>query len=231
MAARKSIAILQSNYIPWKGYVDMMASVDEFIFYDEMQFTKNDWRNRNKIKTPQGLHWLSIPVGAAIHRRICDVSISDPRWSDRHWNTLEANYRRSPFFDEVGAWLRPLYAAGMDNLSEINQALLAGVCAYLGIDTRLSRSSDYVLEGDKTEKLVNLCRQAGATEYVTGGAARDYLDETLFAQAGIGLSYFDYTGYPPYPQLWGEFVHEVSVVDLLFNCGRNAAKYMKYVNK
>ncbi|MFD2643984.1 WbqC family protein [Pseudomonas japonica] len=231
MGREKSIAILQSNYIPWKGYVDMIACVDEFIFYDEMQYTKNDWRNRNKIKTPQGLQWLSVPVGGAIHRRICDVTVSDSRWAVRHWNTLEANYRRSPFFDEISGWLRPLYTSGLDNLSEINQALLGAICNYLGISTRLSRSTDYVLEGDKTERLINLCKQAGATEYVTGGAARAYLEEGLFAREGIKVTYFDYSGYPDYAQLWGDFVHEVSVLDLLFNCGPNAATYMKFVQK
>jgi len=231
MSNHKSVAILQSNYIPWKGYVDMMASVDEFIFYDEMQFTKSDWRNRNRIKTPQGLHWLSIPAGSSIQRRICDVNVTDPRWASRHWVTLEANYRRSTCFEEVSEWLQPLYASGLDNLSEINQSLLQGVCTYLGITTRLSRSSQYLLEGDRTEKLVNLCKQAGATEYVTGGAARAYIDEGLFTQEGIKLTYFDYAGYPAYPQLWGDFVHEVSILDLLFNCGPEAATYMKHVSK
>jgi hypothetical protein len=227
----KSLAILQSNYIPWKGYVDLMARVDEFIYYDEMQYTKNDWRNRNKIKTPQGLHWLSIPAGADIHRRICDVSINDPRWAAKHWSTLEANYRRSPCFDEIAAWLEPLYANALDNLSDVNQSLLEGICKFLGISTRLRRSTDYVLEGGKSEKLVNLCKQAGATEYVTGGAARSYIDEGLFAQEGITVTYFDYAGYPPYPQLWGDFVHEVSILDLLFNCGSETAAYMKHVHK
>ncbi|WP_425929922.1 WbqC family protein [Pseudomonas sp. NyZ201] len=231
MDKKKSIAILQSNYIPWKGYVDMMACVDEFIYYDEVQYTKNDWRNRNKIKTPQGLHWLSIPVGSAIHRRICDVTVSDPRWAVRHWNTLEANYRRSAFFEEITAWLKPLYMSGLDHLSEINQSFLHGICQYLEITTQLSRSTDYVLEGTQTGKLVNLCKQAGATEYVTGAAARVYIEEELFAREGIRLTYFDYGGYPGYSQLWGDFVHEVSVLDLLFNCGPNAATYMKYVKR
>lgn len=231
MAGDKTIAILQSNYIPWKGYIDMIAHVDEFIFYDEMQYTKGDWRNRNKIKTPNGAQWISVPVGIDIHRRICDVTVTDPRWAEKHWTTLELNYRRSRHFEEIAQWLRPLYETPFTHLSEINQSLLAAICHYLGIGTRLSRSTDYVLRGDRNARLVDICEQAGASRYVTGAAARDYLDESLFAEAGISLSYFDYSGYPPYPQLWGDFLHEVSILDLLFNCGQDAASYMKHVLK
>ena len=226
----KRIAIVQSNYIPWKGYFDMIASVDEFVLYDDAQFTKNDWRNRNKIKTPKGAEWLSIPVGQGIDRRIRDVELPESDWRIRHWRSLEANYRRAPHYAEVAAILEPHYLGSLSRtLSEFNRALIATVCGYLGVRTRLSNSWDYQLNGGKTERLVDLCAQAGAGEYVSGPAAKDYIEERAFADRSVRLSWFDYSGYPEYPQMWGAFRHDVSVLDLLFNCGRDAPKYMKHV--
>ena len=225
----KKIAIVQSNYIPWKGYFDLIASVDEFILYDDMQFTKNDWRNRNKIKTPHGLTWLTVPVGTDISRRIRDVEIHASVWQAKHWKTLCANYARAPFFDEVAAWLAPLYLDKQHaSLSGLNRKLIEAVCRYLGISTQLSNSWDYVLGEGKTERLVNLCRQTCATEYVSGPAAFDYLDAAQFSASGIRLTWFDYAGYPEYAQLWGAFEHGVTVLDLLFNCGKNSLYYMKH---
>ncbi len=229
-APMKRVASIQSNYIPWKGYFDMIAAVDEFIFYDHVQYTKKDWRNRNRIKTPQGLFWLTIPVGADIRRRICDVLLRDKAWGPAHWRVLEANYRRARFFDEVAAWLAPLYLQNKhSHLSTSNRAFVEAICAYLGIRTKLEWSYNYRIEGDRTESIVNLCAQAGATEYVVGPAARAYLDETAFATRGITVTWFDYGGYPPYPQLWPPFEHQVSILDLLFNCGPSSPRYMKHV--
>ena len=226
----KRIAILQSNYIPWKGYFDLIAAVDEFVLYDDVQFTKNDWRNRNRIKTPRGLEWLSIPVGQDIGRRIRDVELPDPRWQEKHWRTLEANYRRAAHFAEVAAVFEPLYRGRRHtHLSALNRELIEAVCGYLGIRTRLSNSWDYELAGDRVERLVELCLQAGADEYVTGPSARTYLDQSAFARRGINVAWFDYTGYSEYPQLWGGFSHEVTILDLLFNCGTDAVRYMRFV--
>ncbi|MBV6288748.1 WbqC family protein [Pseudomonas aegrilactucae] len=226
----KQVAILQSNYIPWKGYFDLIAAVDEFIVYDDMQYTKNDWRNRNRIKTPNGLEWLTIPAGQDISRRIRDVELAPGNWQAKHWKSLTANYAKAPYFHEVAQWLRPLYLDQQHgNLSQLNLLLIQAVCDYLGITTRISRSWDYALGEGKTERLVDLCQQAGATHYVSGPAARDYLDERLFSDSGISLGWFDYDGYPTYPQQWGEFSHAVSILDLLFNCGPQAAQYMRFV--
>jgi hypothetical protein len=225
----KRVAILQSNYIPWKGYFDMIASVDEFILYDDMQYTKNDWRNRNRIKTPQGVQWLTIPVGDHISRRIRDVTL-DAHWQGKHWKTLEANYRRAAHFDEIAQWLRPLYLEESHaDLSGANRRFIEAVCGYLHIPTVITNSWDYELGQGKTERLAGLCRQAGASEYVSGPAAKDYIDASVLTGAGIELTWFDYSGYPVYPQLWGAFAHDVSILDLLFNCGRGARRYMKHV--
>ena len=225
----KKVAILQSNYIPWKGYFDMIAAVDEFILYDDMQFTKNDWRNRNQIKTPQGVQWLTVPVGKDIGRRIRDVAL-DARWQVKHWKSLESNYRRAPHFDEIAAWLETLYIAeSYANLSQLNRRFIEAICDYFCIKTSVTNSWDYVLCEGKTERLVDLCVQAGGTEYISGPAAKDYIDEAVFADRGIKLTWFEYAGYPEYPQLWGQFAHGVTILDLLFNCGKDAHRYMRYV--
>ena len=225
----KKVAILQSNYIPWKGYFDMIAAVDEFILYDDVQFTKNDWRNRNKIKTPRGVEWISVPVGQNIGRRICDVTLPSRGWQEKHWKTLEANYRRAPFFKEVAKVIEPLYRGrSYAGLSELNSVLIEAICRYLNIQTKLSHSWDYSMAEGRVERLIDICIKAGATHYISGPAAKDYLDESAFSSHGIRISWFDYSGYPEYPQLWGAFEHRVCILDLLFNCGHSSNRYMKY---
>ena len=227
----KKIAILQSNYIPWKGYFDMIAAVDEFIIYDDVQFTKNDWRNRNKIKTPKGLEWLSIPVGQGINRRIRDVVIANSLWQDKHWKSIEANYSRAPHFDEVSSFLKPIYDKRAYNyLSQINRELIEAVCVFLGISTKIRNSWDYELGEGKTERLVDLCIQAGANEYISGPSAKNYINPQIFTEKEIKLTWFEYNNYPDYVQLWGGgFQHGVSIIDLLFNCGKASPHYMKYI--
>ena len=228
----KKVAILQSNYIPWKGYFDMIAAVDEFIVYDDMQYTRRDWRNRNKIKTPQGTTWLTVPVRVKgqYFQKIRHTEIDGTAWQRQHWRSLTQHYARAPHFAEIAAWLEPLYMEEeYTHITALNCALLTAVCRYLGIATKISMSWDYELMEGKTERLADLCRQAGGTEYISGPAAKDYIVEDVFRDMGIGLTWFDYEGYPEYPQLWGEFTHFVSVLDLLFNCGKNSPRYMRYV--
>jgi WbqC-like protein family len=228
--AGKKIAILQSNYIPWKGYFDLIAAVDEFIIYDDVQFTKNDWRNRNKIKSPRGLEWLSIPVGQNISRRICDVELPTTDWRQQHWNKLHDAYRTCSYYTEVETLLGPFYqSARIGTLTELNRGLIEAICGYMGIATKISYSWDYPSGVGKTERLVDLCRQTEASEYISGPAAKAYLDESLFASNGIDVRWFDYSGYPEYTQLFGEFEHGVTVLDLLFNCGNESPSYMKHV--
>lgn len=228
----KKVAILQSNYIPWKGYFDMIAAVDEFILYDDMQYTRRDWRNRNQIKTPQGVQWLTVPVlvKGKYHQKIRDTEIDGVDWAAAHWKTLEQNYRRAPHFSDIAEWLKPLYIEETyTHLSRMNRRFIEAVCRYLGIQTAITHSWDYTMVDGKTERLADLCVQAGATEYISGPAAKDYVDQTIFSNLGIRLTWFDYAGYPEYPQLWGDFSHGVTVLDLLFNCGKDAPRYMRYV--
>lgn len=228
----KKVAIVQSNYIPWKGYFDMIAAVDEFILYDDMQYTRRDWRNRNQIKTPQGVQWVTVPVlvKGKYHQKIRETEIDGTDWASAHWKTLAQNYRRTPHFNEIAAWLEPLYLkTPFTHISQLNRHFIEAICDYLAIKTTITSSWDYTLVDGKTERLANLCVQAAGTEYISGPAARDYVDEKVFADMGVKLTWFDYTGYPEYPQLWGEFSHGVTILDLLFNCGKDAPRYMRHV--
>lgn len=224
----KKVAILQSNYIPWKGYFDIIASVDEFIIYDDMQYTKRDWRNRNKIKTAQGLQWLTVPVKVSgrYFQKINETEVVDDGWWENHWKAIEYNYRKAPFFENMSPIFKPLFKK-YDLLSELNYSFIQAVCEFLKISTKITWSSDYKLGEGKTEKLVSLCQQAEATEYVSGPAAINYIDTEFFTAANIKLSYVDYQNYPEYPQLFLPFEHGVSILDLIFNAGPETTKYMK----
>lgn len=212
----------------------MMAAVDEFILYDDMQYTRRDWRNRNQIKTPQGLQWLTVPVlvKGKYHQKIRETEIDGADWAAAHWKALVQNYKRTPHFESVAAWLKPIYLGeSFTHISELNRRLIEQVCFYLGIKTKITNSWDYTLADGKTERLAELCRQAGGTEYISGPAAKGYIDEQLFTDLNIKLTWFDYAGYPEYPQQWGDFFHGVTILDLLFNCGSDAHQFMRYVKR
>jgi len=228
----KKVAIVQLNYIPWKGYFDMIAAVDEFVLYDDMQYTRRDWRNRNQIKTPQGLQWLTVPVKVKgrYFQTIKETEIDGMDWAKLHWKSLCQNYRRAKYFDAMAQELEPLYLqTEYTHLSQLNRELIEWVCSQLGIKTIITNSCNYKLIEGKTERLVELCCQVGGTEYISGPAAHGYIDENIFKKNGVKLTWFDYAGYPKYPQLWGEFINTVTILDLLFNCGNEAPRYMRYI--
>jgi hypothetical protein len=225
----KKVAILQSCYIPWKGFFDLVRRVDEFILYDDAQYTKRDWRNRNRIKTPNGPLWLTIPVetkGKYLDA-IKDMRVSDRHWNERHWRSIQASYSRAPYFDRCKPALEELFrGCTSESLSEINFRFISHFCTTLSIPTAITWSMDYKMVDRRTERLVGLCQQAGATEYLTGPAARAYIDASLFAAAGITLTYMDYNGYPEYEQLYPPFDHHVSIIDLLVHVGPDAVAHM-----
>jgi len=226
----KKVAILQSNYVPWKGYFDIIHSVDEFILYDEVQYTTDDWRNRNLIKTPAGTAWISIPVSRKDHltKKISEMTVGDRDWARRHWERIKQTYRDAPCFSALAPTLQSLYdaAAGEEFLSAVNFRFLKAICQLLGVTTKLSWSASYPGVGHKTERLVSICSQAGADVYLSGPAARSYIDESEFEKRSMNVEWMDYAGYPEYPQLFGPFTHQVSVLDLLFNTGPDAAFYI-----
>lgn len=228
----KKVAILQSNYIPWKGYFDLINSVDEFIIYDQMQYTKNDWRNRNKIKKANGLHWLTIPVKqGSLSQRIDETEVVDHKWVTSHLLTIKQFYSKAACFKESIHVLEELYnTCNFSRLSDINFHFMKGVCDYLGIKTKISWSHEYGLIEGKTERLVDLVLKVGGTEYLSGPAAKDYIQDDLFKEAGIKLTWMDYSNYPVYKQLYETFDHGVSIVDLILNVGSDSRSYMKTFN-
>ncbi|MBV8490709.1 MAG: WbqC family protein [Candidatus Eremiobacteraeota bacterium] len=230
MSARR-IAIVQSNYIPWKGYFDLIASVDEFVLFDDVQYTRRDWRNRNKIKTKDGLVWLTIAVEVKgkYFQAIDETRIADPRWIDSHLGALRGAYARAPFFKEEWAWVEPLYRSleGAELLSAVNRTLIEGICTRLGIGTPIRASRDVPHGDGKNDRLIDICRALGASAYLSGPAARDYIDEALWRERGIEVEYKSYDGYREYPQLYGAFEHGVSILDVLFNTGPQAAAYIR----
>jgi hypothetical protein len=230
VARPKRLAILQSNYIPWKGYFDIINSVDEFWIYDCFQYTRYDWRNRNRIKTPHGVKWLTIPVKARNHfnLRIDEVHASDNHWRRRHWQTLLYCYSRAPHFHRYRDIFESFYLSTAEtSLSQINETLIRIICDLLGIKTRILSVTQPEHRQDKTSRIIRLCKQAGASSHLFGPSARNYLNIRLFRQSGLQDVWMDYSGYPEYEQLYPPFVHEVSILDLLFAVGPDAPLYMR----
>lgn len=226
----KKIVITQSNYIPWKGFFDAINLADEFVFYDDMQFTRRDWRNRNQIKTKDGVKWLTVPVEVKgkYFQKIKDTKISDQNWSKNHWDIITHSYVKSEFFKEYKDIFQDLYLGRQyEFLSEVNYTFTKAVCELLGIGTNIRYSDEFNLLEEKTERLVDICKKLGGTDYYSGPAAKAYMDESKFENENIKVHYFDYSGYPEYKQLYGEFTHAVSILDLIFNEGPNAKKFMK----
>jgi hypothetical protein len=222
------VAILQSNYIPWKGYFDIIHDVDLFIFYDDVQYTVRDWRHRNKVKTAKGTEWLSIPAGEDRNRLICDVVLNDASWQAKHWRTLQQNYGRCPHFGCYQSYFERLYLGReWASLSELNHHLIKHIShEFLGIRTEFADSRSWSVGGQKMDRLLDLVVQSGATTYLSGPAARDYIDPERFTQAGVWLEWKGYNGYPAYPQRFPPFEHGVSILDLLFNVGPAAPWYI-----
>lgn len=225
------VAIVQSNYIPWKGYFDLINMADHFVLYDEVQFTRRDWRNRNTIKTASGPLWLTIPVEVKgrFHQSIAETRVADSSWAETHWKSIRHAYAKAPGFGERQASLAALYeeVSELELLSEINARMLSAICGMLGVGTPMTGSSLYPGAGEKSERLLQICLALGATTYLSGPAARAYLDVELFAEAGVAVEWMDYSGYCTYPQLLGTFEHSVSIVDPLLCLGDRARFALK----
>ncbi|ABG30276.1 hypothetical protein CEP88_13080 [Roseobacter denitrificans] len=229
----KSVAILQSNYIPWKGYFDLIRKVDLFIFYDDLQYTKNDWRNRNKIKTPMGARWLTIPCGSSWNRLINEVRVDNASWQKKHFDTLKQHYAAAPYWKTYAPFLEEVYLGeNWEYLSDLNQTVIKRISqAFLGITTEFDNSERYHLTASKGERVLQLLERVGATHYVSGPAAKSYLVEDEFVTRGITLEFMDYAGYPKYPQLYPPFEPAVTILDMLLNLGPATLEYMQPADK
>jgi hypothetical protein len=219
------ISIIQSCYIPWKGFFDLIGRCDEYVIFDSAQYVKRHWHNRNRIKTANGVEWLTIPVvtKGRFEQPIDQVEIEKP-WADKHWRTLELAYKRAPFFEPLAPMVKAWYEAAEKQtlLTDVNAIFLHGIAAQLGLRTRIVRDTAYPAHGAKTERLLAIARAAGADRYLSGPSARDYFDEPMFEAAGVTPEWMSYEGYPQYKQLHGDFEHAVSALDLLFNTGPEA---------
>lgn len=223
------ISIIQSCYIPWKGFFDLIGQCDEYVIFDRMQFVKRHWHNRNQIKTANGLEWLTIPVvtKGRFDQAIEEVVIEKP-WAEKHWRALEFAYRRAPFFESLAPLVRGWYelADSEMRLTKVNEMFTREIAGLLRLPTRIVRDTAYPAEGAKTERLLAIAAAASADRYFSGPSGRAYLDEPLLATAGITTEWMSYEGYPEYPQLHGQFEHAVSVLDVLFNTGPEAPRFV-----
>jgi hypothetical protein len=230
----KRVAILQSNYLPWRGYFSMINAVDEFIFHDDLQYTKNDWRNRNIFKTPTGVQWLTVPVGTNEKRLINEVIWNDDSWKKNHCNRIIEWYKKAKNFEYASPLLEYIFGTStgknlsqVTNLSVLNQETIKYICReFLGVKTLFSNSTQYSEIAGKNQKILNLLKHSEATSYVSGPAARSYLDQNLLNENGITVDYFTYGHLRDYPQMYGDFQDNLSILDLLMNTGQEARSYL-----
>jgi hypothetical protein len=223
------ICIIQSCYIPWKGFFDLIGRCDEYVIYDSAQYVKRHWHNRNRIKTANGIEWLTIPVitKGRFEQAINEVEIEKP-WAEKHWRALELAYRRAPYFGQLAPAVRGWYERSdkQPRLSDVNAIFLHGIAELLGLKTSIVGDAAYPAAGAKTERLLAICRASGADRYLSGPSAKEYFNEGMFASADITVEWMSYAGYPEYPQLHGGFEHAVTALDLLFNTGPDAPRYL-----
>ncbi len=217
---RMRVGIHQLHYLPWLRYFEKIQNCDVFVVLDDIQFNKNGWQNRNRVKTAGGEALLTVPVQMKAGQRLDEVRIHDaPPWRKKHWRTIEQSYRRAPFFSEYAEFFEATYAREWEYLNGLNRHMLEFYLRALGVTTRVEYSSALHVSGIATERLVNLIRAVGGESYYSGAYALDaYLDADLLAQAGIALELQEWHA-PVYPQLHGEFLPDLSILDLMMNCG------------
>ena len=224
-------AILQPSYIPWRGYFHQIQNADVFVFYDDVQYDKHGWRNRNRIKTAGGTQWLTIPVqkkgNVEEAREIREIEISwDRPWNRKHLSTLVQSYAKAPFFDQYAPMFEQWYSSSPCRLAQFTMDLTEQLAGLLGIrHTRFLRSSELGISGYRTDRLISIVKALKCDHYISGPSAREYLVEDHFAQEGITVEYMRYD-YPEYPQLYPPFDAQVSIVDLLVMVGADAPKYI-----
>ncbi|RKR10932.1 WbqC-like protein [Flavobacterium sp. 90] len=227
----KNILITQSNYIPWKGYFDAISLADEFVIYDDMQFTRRDWRNRNIIRTSNGNKWLTIPVEVKgkYFQKINETKISDKNWNKDHWNIIKQNYSKARRFLDFKDFFEDLYLNSTSlYLSEINFRFIFAICEILKIQTNFRFSSEFELKNERSERLLDICLNLNGTDYYSGPAAKAYMNEQIFDKEGVKIHYIDYSNYPEYHQMHEPFEHSVSILDLIFNEGSNSKDFLKF---
>lgn len=223
------IGMIQSNYIPWRGYFDFIDDVDLFVFYDDVQYTRKDWRNRNRIKTSSGLLWLSVPVQFTMNDMVLvqDAKIDySQQWIRKHVNSIRLAYSKAPFFDKYFQEFVDIISEKHETISKLNISLIKWCIKHLNIQSEIKMSLEFNSEGFRTDRIIDIMKKVNATSFLVGLAAKSYIEEDKFKKAGINLEYKVYD-YLDYPQLHGKFESNVSILDLLFNCGEGSRKYLK----
>lgn len=226
---KRKLAILQSNYIPWKGVFDMINQVDTFVFFEDVDYTNRDWRTRNKIRTSGESKWLTVPVKKMPRgTKIYEIEIvNDGKWQKKHKSTISQSYSKAKYFNEYKWILDEIYDSEWNSLSEFNIYTTKLLCKVMGIECEFLNSKDIESIGFKDDKIISICKSLKATHYLSGPAAKDYIDSNKFDKEKIELSYIDYSIYQEYEQRHEGFDHYVSILDLIFNCGPDAKKYIE----
>lgn len=215
----RTLAVLQPGYLPWLGFFEQVKRATVFVVYDDVQFDKNGWRNRNRIKGNSGPIWLTVPVHSSTTKKISEVRIDNKLpWRRKHLSSIELNYKKAMYYEVYIPRLREIFAQDWELIAELDMVLIEQFCKWLGIETTLVRSSSLQVVGDRNGKLVNLCKSFNCQRYFSGASAKDYLDLNLFSFNGIEVEWQDFK-HPVYPQMFGEFMPFLSVLDLLLNCG------------
>jgi len=226
------VGIIQSNFLPWRGYFDFIREVDLFVLEDDLQYTKGDWRNRNRIKSPRGSEWITVPVSYKHTTQLIQdtpIDYSQPG-AQKMLNRIRESYRNAPYFQPYFSELSELLNQRVAYISNLNISLIRWACRHLEIKTPLQFSKDYYPHGTKTERVIDILRKVGATVYLSGPAGRNYILPELFEQAGIQLEYKQYN-YPEYEQLYPPFDPYVTILDLLFMTGKKAYHYLNLTPK
>jgi WbqC-like protein family len=227
--ATRTLVVLQPGYLPWLGFFDQMHRSDVFVYYDDVQFDKHGWRNRNRIKTPAGALWLTVPVRHAGlgQPRIMDTLIDgSTSWARKHVRSIRQYYAKAPFLNRYLPEIEELLERPWAHLADLDIALAGVLAGWLSLEPTVHRASALGIAGDKSERLLNLCRHFGADRYLSGNAAQDYLEVDLFTRHGVAVEWQNYH-HPVYPQQHGQFMPFLSALDLLLNCGDESASILK----
>jgi len=226
------VGIIQSNYIPWRGYFDIIDEVDLFLFHDDLQYTKNDWRNRNKIKTKKGAKWLTVPVKyKKVNQLIKNTEIDySQNWQKKHINLIKENYSKATFFKQISEEFFGIINVKYKSISELNVTIIKWILKKFKINTKISFVEDFNIKGTKTDKLINVLKKVNAKCYLSGPAGKNYIENEKFKKNNISLEYKSYEYYE-YPQLYNDFLNNLSILDLIFNCGFTEKKYLKSLKK
>lgn len=213
------ITIHQPQFMPWLGYFDKMDQADLFVFLDNVQFKKNEWQNRNKIKTAQGWQWITVPVRYRFPQKINEVLINNNvNWHRKHLEALATNYSKTPFFRQYIHFFQDFYANKWDKLVDVNVEMIKLLKDLLNIESRTLMASGFIARDRSTDRLVDICKAIGADTYISGPSGANYIDFERFQAENIHVLFHDFH-HPSYPQLYGDFLSHMSVIDILFNCG------------